>query len=376
MKRLVINFVFGAALLLSVVPVINLLTGGLKDGDVSENRKKGILGRLYNVDSAEGLLQKSLVHFSISLNPSKALIGSGEWYFLGDGYNSTLSSHRSGATVYDELRARQVLDAYRSWDAWFRAHGVRCFRVMICPDKPTIYPEFLPRWALKTNDHSMPMDLLLREGSPVATSPREGLLKTKKTAKEDLYYRTDTHWNSRGAWVGYKSFFDGIQGSGFSDLRTLSGDQVSFVGVGERVGDTIRTLRITDSSKEKNVGPRIKTDQPILVEQIDYDTGKVTGSGGNPEIGFSQRPLLVLSRNALNEKRVLWLRDSFGTALSPFMNATFGQVLQSHYIFIDQKELVRLVEKFHPEYVFITVVERDILLDWFTKSAPPNDKTP
>jgi len=376
MKRLVINFVFGAALLLSVVPVINLLTGGLKDGDVSENRKKGILGRLYNVDSAEGLLQQPLGHLSISLNPSKALIGSGEWYFLGDGHNSTLSSHRSGATVYDELRARQVLDAYRSWDAWFRAHGVRCFRVMICPDKPTIYPEFLPRWALKTNDHSMPMDLLLREGSPVATSPREGLLKTKKTAKEDLYYRTDTHWNSRGAWVGYKSFFDGIQGSGFSDLRTLSGDQVSFVGVGERVGDTIRMLRITDSSKEKNVVPRIKTDQPILVEQIDYDTGKVTGSGGNPEIGFSQRPLLVLSRNALNEKRVLWLRDSFGTALFPFMNATFGQVLQSHFIFIDQKELVRLVEKFHPEYVFITVVERDILLDWFTKSAPPNHKTP
>jgi hypothetical protein len=215
MKRLVIGFVIGATLLMSVVPAINLLTGGLKAGDVSENGKKGILGRLYNVDSALGMLQKPLAHLSVSLNPSKALIGSGEWYFLGDAHNGTLSSHRSGATTYDELRARQVVDAYRSWDAWFRAHGVRCFRVMICPDKPTIYPEYLPRWAWKNNDHSMPLDLLLREGSPVATSPREGLLNMKKMAQEDLYYRTDTHWNSRGAWVGYRSFFDGIQDSGF-----------------------------------------------------------------------------------------------------------------------------------------------------------------
>jgi hypothetical protein len=58
------------------------------------------------------------------------------------------------------------------------------------------------------------------------------------------------------------------------------------------------------------------------------------------------------------------------------MDATFGEVLQSHFVLIDHEELSRLIEKFHPEYVFVTVVERDILLDWFTKSAPTIHKTP
>ncbi|HEU4853968.1 MAG TPA: hypothetical protein VFS89_01615 [Nitrosospira sp.] len=70
------------------------------------------------------------------------------------------------------------------------------------------------------------------------------------------------------------------------------------------------------------------------------------------------RVLLVKSKNALNQKRVLWLRDSFGTAIAPFMAATFSETLQLHYAAAHPELLARLVDTYKPDYVFITVVER------------------
>jgi len=81
------------------------------------------------------------------------------------------------------------------------------------------------------------------------------------------------------------------------------------------------------------------------------------------------RPLLVRSKHALNHRKVLWLRDSFGTALSPFMAATFTETLQIHYAALEPETLAGLVETYRPDYVFLTVVERDARGEWFRK--PP-----
>jgi hypothetical protein len=79
---------------------------------------------------------------------------------------------------------------------------------------------------------------------------------------------------------------------------------------------------------------------------------------GNPQVHTAQRPLLVKSEQALNQKRVLWLRDSFGTAMAPFMAVTFSETLQLHYDAANPELFARLVNSFKPDYVFITVVER------------------
>jgi len=84
----------------------------------------------------------------------------------------------------------------------------------------------------------------------------------------------------------------------------------------------------------------------------------------------------------LNGKKVLWLRDSFGTAMAPFMAATFSETLQIHYETADTALLARLVETFKPDYVFVTVVERAARRKRFgsvppliTSSKKPSDFT-
>jgi hypothetical protein len=109
---------------------------------------------------------------------------------------------------------------------------------------------------------------------------------------------------------------------------------------------------------------------PIETEQYDFETGHLMVSGGNPQIGAPQHPLLVKAKHALNQKRVLWLCDSFGAAMAPFMAASFTEILQLHYMAANPVRLARLVNTYKPDYVVVTVVERGAREKWF-ENLPP-----
>jgi hypothetical protein len=231
------------------------------------------------------------------------------------------------------------------------------FRVMLGPDKATIYPEFLPDWAQPAA--ATATDTLLanvKRGLYVDTRP--ALRTAKSQFSESLYYKTDTHWNSLGAWVAFQAFEMDIA-CAEPGLRLLSEKDVRVLEVNQRQGgDLAKFLRLKETLRDNEVVIDIISDRPIETKQYDFETGRLKRSGGNPQIHTAQRPLLVKSEQALNQKRVLWLRDSFGTAMAPFMAATFSETLQLHYDAANPELFARLVNTFKPDYVFITVVER------------------
>lgn len=93
-------------------------------------------------------------------------------------------------------------DEFRRRTEWFAAQGIAYF-MMVVPEKFTVYPEYVPRRfeggaALKRLQQ---IELAMR-GTANFLSLRPMLL----TAKSDglVFYRTDSHWNGRGALVGYQ----------------------------------------------------------------------------------------------------------------------------------------------------------------------------
>ena len=122
--------------------------------------------------------------------------------------------------------------------------------------------------------------------------------------------------------------------------------------------------------RDTEVVMEIESKHPIETQQYDFETGNLLMSGGNPQIEAPRHPLLVKSKYALNQKRVLWLRDSFGVAISPYMAATFAETLQLHYALANPVLFAQLVDTYKPDYVFITVVERDARSKWF-ENLPP-----
>lgn len=354
MKKTVFMFVGVALLVLAVVPVINLNAGTGQKKDGQEWWSESVL---YNFDFALPFVSEVFYPHGISTNPDQVFIGKEDWLYLGEEYGRTITGVRRGATIEDERVAGAIGRATASWSQWLNHNGVSMFRVMLGPDKTTIYPEFLPDWAQPATETAT--DTLLANVKPeLYIDTRLALRTAKSQLSESLYYKTDTHWNSLGAWVAFQAFETDIARAE-PGLRLLSENDVRVLEVNQRQGgDLAKFLRLKETLRDKEIVIDIISDRPIETEQYDFETGQLRRSGGNPQIHTAQRPLLVKSKQALNQKRVLWLRDSFGTAMAPFMAATFSETLQLHYDAANPELFARLVNTFKPDYVFITVVER------------------
>lgn len=350
--------------MLAVVPVINFKLGTKQEGYKWWSRTV-----LFSFDFTLPCLSRFFYPHGISINPNQVIIGKNDWLYLGDQYEKTLTVTRRGTTVEDTEIARKIGFATKAWEQWLKLQGISQYRVMLGPDKGTIYPEFLPDW-MQPGADSATNTLMANVSQGLYIDTRPALSAASSQFSEPLYYKTDTHWNALGAWVAFRAFSIELARSE-AGLRRLSEQQVRVSKVNDRQGgDLAYFLRLKEELRDSEVVIEIIGQRPIETEQYDFETGHLMLSGGNPKIDAPLRPLLVKSKYALNQKRVLWLRDSFGTALAPFMAATFTETLQLHFDKATTASFAQLVDTYKPDYVFITVVERCARGKWF-ENLPP-----
>lgn len=325
---------------------------------------------LFNMDFALSRISKLLYPVGISVDSKQAVIGRDSWLYLGDQYEKTRTVDRRSPTEADFALGKQIGGAAGAWDAYLSNNGVKLFRIMVGPNKGTIYSENLPNWA-KSPSPTVTDALFAGTGNLSYVDLRRPLLDAKANRPEALYYKTDTHWNSLGAGIAFHAFAQQVADAA-PELRWPPEAAYDLVSVKPRGGgDLAKFLRLTEHLMDEEPIIRL-TSYPIETIQFDFDTNNIVHRGGNPNIDTPSKPLLIKSESALNAKRVLWLRDSFGTAMSPLMAATFSDVLQLHWNegLKSPEHFIQLVDKFKPDYVFLTVVERASRARAFTVYPP------
>lgn len=367
MKRSVFAFLLSVALVLLAVPAINIITAPSRDAIRLQEKSF-----LYNMDFISRWTASALYPIGISTDPKQVIIGKNGWLYLGDFYQQTVSDDRRPATEDDIQLAKEIGAATKAWDTYLESKGVKAFRIMIGPNKGTIYPEHMPSWAKPTT--SNPTDALIAQVTgEIYVDLRPALLKAKETHEEALYYKTDTHWNDLGAGIAFRTFAEQV-GKAAPELRWPSEKAYEVLRIDPRNGgDLAKFLRLQGSFSDHD--PIIYGSNPhVEITQSDFDTKKLLSKGGNPIIASPMSPLLVTSTGALNNKKVLWLRDSYGNSLSPLMDATFSQVLQLHWSEAIKPggRFAQLIEEWKPDYVFITVVERSARTPSFAAYPPPS----
>lgn len=366
MKKKISAFFLFALVTLLIAPVFNLSTR--LDTLANSKTKWWNKSFLYNVDFALPALGKLYSVLGISINPGQVILGKHGWFFLGDDHAQSISIKRNGVTPSTTPLVQQIVANEVAWEAWLKHHGVKQYRVLIGPDKDSIYPEYLPSWAAHAPNqvsrefiHLAPAQLYVDTFTP--------MLAAKNASAQPLYFKTDTHWNSLGAWVAFQALEQNLNRVE-PDLRWPSPELGEVKNVSVRPGgDLSRFQRIQGSTNDTQVALRFASSPQLTVDQYDYQTGKLLSSGPNPELEAPQKPLLVVSKGALNDRKVLWLRDSFGISLSPFMAATFSQSLQIHYDQVDPNQVAELIATFKPDYVIFSAVERVTRMGLFL--APP-----
>lgn len=344
--------------LISILPTINLINSGVPGAFGLKNKIKS----LYSIDILEGCYNKVLFEFGISNNPNQVVVGSDGWLFLGDQYDNTISEFRKGSDSKNEL-SKKITEVQSKWSEYFSHKGVEDFKIIIGPNKSTVYSERFPNWA-KNEGKSISMNLY---DNDIYINSIDVLMAAKKEGQ--TYFSSDTHWNSFGASVAFEQLMEAINPktpfvfpskdwSNIVDIEEREGgDLAKFLKAKHFISDSIVTTQLNMYAHEHSI--------------YDYNSKALVYQGQNALYGSMNHPYVIHTPNALNQSKVLWLSDSFGSAMAPYMAATFSHILKRHWGDVVGTPLLgQLVEDWKPDYVFYTVVERSSLSGAFLKLPP------
>lgn len=362
MKKFVLTFLIISALILLLLPIYNLTQWNRSLIEYFTTKQ------YYKLDSVTAPVSNILSKFGISLFPDQVIVGNDGWLFLGDQESNTVSNRRLGASDNDVESAKKIAIAMQEWNKFFLDNGVKEFKVLIGPDKEIIYKEHLPKWAYPS-EYRQISAVIDADKNGIFVDPTKYLIEQKQNFKEPLYYKTDTHWNALGGWLAFDYFMSKV----FDNEKYHAYKTGKYVGWNEKQGgDLSRFLRTENITTDHYQNVDVISNDEINISRYDLKTNSLISSGVNVLIDAPDNPIRIISKNARNKAKVLWLRDSFGTAMSPFMAASFSDVVQLHYFGSNPEWLYEVIKTYKPDYVFVTSVERSIINNFFLSPPPPS----
>lgn len=272
---------------------------------------------------------------------SQAFEGKEDWLFY-KGNNSIANYQNLNNFTDEELKTiKEKLEEKKVLCDAMGAH----YYVLICPDKNKVYGEFYPSKYRKVNEIGRGEQLYryLKEHSDVSVVyPLGALLAGKDQC--DLYFRNDTHWNSVGAFIGYQELMKVIREE-YPDLQPLRSDDFTRKEV-KTGGDLQKMLNLSDR-EYKTTALEYKNKPTYTVEKMEPSKANIQANKGSD---------YLIANNQEAFYRVFVVRDSFSTALVPFLSQQFGHV---EYAWTRQffKNYSSIREK-KPDIVIDEVVER------------------
>lgn len=222
---------------------------------------------------------------------------------------------------------------------WLRGQGI-AYLFVIAPDKHVIYPEYMPhtiRRAAVSRIDQLVSDL--RQHSTVRVLDlRPSLLAAK--SRERLYHRTDTHWNDRGAFVGYQSIVDALSEEN-PTLHSASHSAFEPRVVRSSGLDLAGMLGLTEVLSEDDLVlvPRRPAAARILEPQ--YPNRRLTHAR-------------IVTEAPNRGPRAVVFMDSFGPGLVPFLSEDFSRVV---YLWQDNMD-PQVVQQERPQVVIQELVGR------------------
>jgi len=360
MKRKTITFISALILGLMVLPALNAI---YNPEALSTKNVRDKITSFYNMDLVESLVGLIGYQLGLSIAPGQAYAGKEGWLFLGENYSSPITTKITGVNESNKAVVNKIASNVKYWDSFFKEHGVKDFKIIIDPDKESVYPELAPNW-LKQSEGKI-LRGLLKSIPDIYVDAFSQIIEAKESSKIPLYFKTDTHWNLYGGSVAFNALAQRLS-LDVPDIKLDDQYQESdfFIKTKEG-GDLSRFLKISHLITDDEVDVKRRSISDLVVTSVDYKTGKVISSGRLTPIEAPRTLTVYGTAKALNNYKVLWLRGSFGTAMSPYMARTFGNILQIHYGKLTPSEVKRLVVSYKPDFVFITGVERDSLGKFF-----------
>jgi hypothetical protein len=247
---------------------------------------------------------------ALRVSPSKAVIRGREgWLFYAD--DGAIEDYASKPPLTD-AELEQWRSALQDISDWLGAQGI-AYLFVISPDKHAIYQEYMPgtirRAAVSRIDQLVSH---LRQHSTVRVLDlRPALLAAKEG--ERIYHRTDTHWNDRGAFIGYQHIVDALA----EDVPALRSPARSAFEARE-----VRSAGL-DLAGMLGLTGVLDEDDLVLVRRRPGIARIIEPPQPNHRL---MHPRIVTEAPNGGPRAVVFM-DSFGAGLVPFLSEDFSRVV-------------------------------------------------
>lgn len=289
MKRWAMLAFVGITLLLMVFPAMGLFSAGPRnsaplDAYIDEN-----LALREEMISSHAIVSETIFGQS---GEEQVVLGREGWLFFAE----TMPDHYQRGGLSD-TEIERIADAMAAYAESLAEAGIG-FTFLCAPNKAAIYPEYLPYYAVSAGEPGN-LDRLhaALDQRRVAYIDAAAILRDAKSEGEALYYKTDTHWNARGAALVSQAL-----------LQRQTTD-VAFTEGALITGDLARLYR-----------PRWPVQEPSLQADIQraYSTIGVMRSLDD---------MNIRTESDTGTARMLIYRDSFGEALFPYLANELGYMV-------------------------------------------------
>lgn len=198
--------------------------------------------------------------------------------------------------------------------------------VMIIPSTGYIQPDKLPALADEYKDDILMSQLYQRMGDTVQPLDITAALG-EQAASRQIFYRTDHHWTSTGAYTAYEEY---CKSAGLTPVAEEAFTKTSYGGfTGTTYSRSALWLNRSDTL-ELWQGPNpleiwiqdteTTTDSPFFTEYLTQPDKYPIYLDGN-------RGLVRITNAKGNGQRLLLVKDSFGNCLAPFLAQNYSEVL-------------------------------------------------
>lgn len=239
-------------------------------------------------------------------------------YFGKDGY--LLEQYKQ--KDFKDKRVKKNINALK--DFINMAEKTAEVKVMIVPSKTEILREYLPAFAesydekiiYKQLENALPEDILI----PIYKK----LLEHKE---EEIYYHTDHHWTTHGAWYGYEAYLEACgkkteKASNKKQLKKVSDDFLGTTHSKVNMYSKMDSIYIYEPSKKMKVVYNLgeKTEKSFYQTKYLKEKDKYSVFfGGN-------QALLEITGGEKNGKTLLVIKDSFANCMIPFLAEDFQKI--------------------------------------------------
>lgn len=281
--------------------------------------------------------------FGDSASPD-AFVGRSGWLYLTE--NGSLADMR-GASAYTEAELRNDVEQINARGELLAVRHVR-YGFVVFPDKHTIYPEFLPRGLyggfarrrLNALDAAM-----AGTGHDYYFDATSALRRNAGESPFPLYYKSDTHWNPWGAWLGYRAW------------QAADGKRLGLTPFEYR----FRQFRLPHRSAHGDLGRMSGywSNDPDIYPPSDSGCTHLQRWTAPPTIRHivDTIPSHLSISECGGSGNALVVHDSFMDSIARYVSASYG-VTWYVWKYVDDSVFASLVQVLRPETVIVERVER------------------